>query len=90
MVERIERLKEKYFTKELQEKISQLTMDAGADMVINAQDVTPEMRDSLQTTNDGKDNVKLTVDLGDKKATAHVKLAMIDGKKKITDISYEQ
>lgn len=90
MVDRLTRLKEKYFTKELLKKIEDLTAEQGADMVINAQDVTPEMRDSLQTTNDGKDNVKLSVDLGDKKTTADVKLAIIDGKKKITDISYEQ
>ena len=91
MAERIDRLKEKYLTKELIDKISELTMDAGADMVINAQDVTPEMRDSLQTENDGNNNVKLSVDLGGgNKTTAEVKLEMIKGKKMITDINYDK
>ena len=91
MVDRLTRLKEKYLTKELNDKISELAIDAGADMVINAQDVTPEMRDSLQTENTGNDSVKLSVDFGSgNKGTADVKLAMIDGKKMITDISYEK
>ena len=91
MADRITRLKEKYLTKELNDKISELSMDAGADMVINAQDVTPEMRDSLQTENTGNDSVKLSVDLGGgNKGIADIKLAMIDGKKMITDISYDK
>lgn len=89
MAERIDRLKEKYFTKELQDKISDLTLDAGADMVINAQDVTEDMLDSLQTENLGSGNVKVSYDEGDKKAVANVKLEMKNGKKMITDISFE-
>ena len=90
MPERLERLKEKYFTKELQDKISDLTMDVGADMVINAQDVTDDMIDSLETFNEGNGNVKLIRGEGENAATAIVKLEMEDGKKKITDINYEE
>lgn len=89
MPERIERLKEKYFTKELQDKIAKLTAEKGADMVINAQDATIDMVDSLQAFNEGNGNVKLIRGEGENAATANVKLEMIDGKKKITDISYE-
>ena len=89
MAERLDKLKEKYLTKDLIDKLSDLAIDAGADMVINAQDVTPEMRDSLEAQDNGNNSVKVNVDFGGgKKGTAEVKLATINGKKMITDISY--
>ena len=88
-VERLDKLKEKYLTKELIDKISDLTMDMGADMVINAQDVTEEMLDTLLAEDLGGGNVKVSYDQGDKKAVANVKLEMKNGNKMITDISFE-
>ena len=91
MVERLDKLKEKYLTKDLIDKLSDLAIDAGADMVINAQDVTPEMRDSLQAEDNGNNSVKVSVDFGGgKKGTAEVKLTTVNGKKMITDISYDK
>lgn len=89
MADRIERLKEAYFTQELLDKISDLNMDKGADMVINAQDVTEEMLDTLQAEDLGNGNVKVSYDQGGNKSVANVKLEMINGNKMITDISFE-
>lgn len=87
--ERLTRLKEKYFTKELLNKIDSLTESAGADMVINAQDVTEEMLDTLQADNYGNGNVKVSYGSGDTKSVANIKVETKNGKKVITDITFE-
>ena len=87
--DRIKSLREKYFTKDLLKKIDDTTKEVGADMVINAQDVTDEMLDSLQVSNDGNNAVKVAYDNGDNNLVANVKLEMVNGKKMISDISFE-
>ena len=88
--ERLDRLKEKYFTKDLIDKINDLTMDMGADMVINAQDVTDQMVDSLEASDIGGGHILVTYDYGsEKRVTADIIMAAIMGKKVITDISFK-
>ena len=67
--ERIDRLKEKYMTSECIEEVDERTADVGADMVINAQDVTDEMMDTLQATDMGGDKVLITMEAGREEPT---------------------
>ena len=67
--ERIDRLKEKYMTSECIEEVDERTADVGADMVINAQDVTDEMMDTLQATDMGSDKVLITMEAGREEPT---------------------
>lgn len=67
--ERIDRLKEKYMTSECIEEVDERTADVGADMVINAQDVTDEMMDTLQATDMGGDRVLITMEAGREEPT---------------------
>lgn len=90
MPQRLENLKNKYMTTDLIAKMDEMTMDAGADMIINAQDVTESMLDTLQVDDEGIGNLKVTYDLGSESATEiFIKLSKKNGKKIITDISYK-
>ena len=90
MTQRLENLKNKYMTTDLIKKMDDMTMDAGADMIINAQDVTESMLDTLQVDDEGNGNLKVTYDLGTESSTEiNVKLSKKNGKKIITDISYK-
>ena len=77
MVERIDKLKNKYMTSDLIKKMDEKTVDLGADAIINAQDVTETMLDTLEAIDDGG---KLTVkfDTGAEKPTEiSVKLSKV-------------
>lgn len=65
MVERIENLKKKYLTEECIKSVDDATADTGADQIIDAQDATDKMYDSLtvEEHNDGTFLVKM--DMGD-------------------------
>ena len=67
MVDRLDRLKTMYFSKSLIEKIDELTMDTGADMVINAQDVTEQMMDTLEAYDKRDGYVYVKFDTGEEK-----------------------
>lgn len=88
MVERLENLKKKYMTSDLIKKMDKKTADLGAYAIINAQDVTETMLDTLEAIDDGG---KLTVkfDTGaDKPTEISVKLTKIGVKKVITEMNY--
>ena len=63
--ERIDNLKSKYFSEELIDKIEKLTDDVGADMVINAQDVTEQMIDTLETYDVGDGYTYVEFEVGE-------------------------
>ena len=88
MVDRLENLKKKYMTSDLIKKMDEKTADIGADAIINAQDVTESMLDTLEAIDDGG---KLTVkfDTGsDKPTEINIKLTKKNGKKVITEMNY--
>ena len=75
LYERIENLKSKYFSTDLINKIDELTMDVGADMVINAQDVTEQMIDTLETYDIGDGYTYVEFEVGENlKNVARVKV----------------
>ena len=87
MTSRIENLKKKYMTAELIKKMDDKSSEAGADMIINAQDVTEEMLDTLQVDDYGNGKLQMTYALGKESETRiNVKLEMINGKKTIVDM----
>lgn len=87
MTQRIENLKKKYMTPELIKKMDDKSSEAGADMIINAQDVTEEMLDTLQVDDYGNGKLQMTYALGKESETRiNVKLDMINGKKTIVDM----
>ena len=87
MTERIENLKKKYMTPELIKKMDDKTSEAGADMIIHAQDVTEEMLDTLQVDDYGNGKLQMTYALGTESETRiNVKLDIINGKKTIVDM----
>ena len=87
MTQRIENLKKKYMTPELIKKMDDKSSEAGADMIINAQDVTEEMLDTLQVDDYGNGKLQMTYALGKESETRiNVKLEMINGKKTIVDM----
>ena len=64
-------------------------MDVGADMVINAQDVTDQMVDTLEVFDFGGGELKVAYDAGsEEKTIINIKISMENGKKVITDLSY--
>lgn len=88
LTERLDNLKNKYMTSELIAKMNEKTIDLGADSIINAQDVTETMLDTLEAIDDGE---KLTVkfDTGaDKLTEISVKLTKQGGKNVITEMNY--
>ena len=75
LYERIENLKSKYLSTDLINKIDELTMDVGADMVINAQDVTEQMIDTLETYDIGDGYTYVEFEVGENlKNVARVKV----------------
>ena len=89
MVERIDNLKSKYMTPELIKKMDEKTSEVGADMIINAQDVTDEMLDTLQVDDYGNGKLQMSYALGTESATKiNVNVEMRDGKKVIVDMNY--
>ncbi|MBR4313434.1 MAG: hypothetical protein IKP66_00820 [Lachnospiraceae bacterium] len=87
MTDRIENLKKKYMTQELIKKMDEKSSEAGADMIINAQDVTEEMLDTLQVDDYGNGKLQMTYALGKESETRiNVKLDIINGKKTIVDM----
>lgn len=88
MTKRIENLKNKYMTKELIKKMDDKSSEAGADMIINAQDVTEEMLDTLQVNDYGNGNLTMTYAPGKESETKiNVKVENRDGKKIIVDMN---
>lgn len=89
MTERIENLKSKYMTLELIKKMDEKSSEAGADMIINAQDVTDEMLDTLQVDDFGNGKLQMSYAPGTESATKiNVNVEMRDGKKVIVDMNY--
>lgn len=89
MTERIENLKSKYMTLELIKKMDEKSSEAGADMIINAQDVTEEMLDTLQVDDFGNGKLQMSYAPGTESATKiNVNVEMRDGKKVIVDMNY--
>ena len=89
MTERIENLKSKYMTLELIKKMDEKSSEAGADMIINAQDVTDEMLDTLQVDDFGNGKLHMSYAPGTESATKiNVNVEMRDGKKVIVDMNY--
>lgn len=89
MTERIENLKSKYMTLELIKKMDDKSSEAGADMIINAQDVTDEMLDTLQVDDFGNGKLQMSYAPGTESATKiNVNVEMRDGKKVIVDMNY--
>ena len=87
MVERIENLKTKYMTPELIKKMDEKTSEAGADMIINAQDVTEEMLDTLQVDDYGNGKLQMTYALGKESETRkNIKVETRNGSKVIVDM----
>ena len=85
--ERIDNLKEKYLTKECLDDIEQRSMDIGADMVINAQDVTDQMEDSLEAVDNGDGSVTVSYECGEpEKRSMVVTVKTVNGKRMITSI----
>lgn len=87
MVSRIDNLKKKYMTPDLIRKMDEKSDEAGADMIINAQDVTEEMLDTLQVDDYGNGKLQMTYALGSESETRiNVKVENILGKKLIVDM----
>lgn len=87
MTERIENLKKRYMTPELIKKMDEKTSEAGADMIINAQDVTEEMLDTLQVDDYGNGKLQMTYALGKESETRkNVKVETKNGYKVIVDM----
>ena len=68
-VERLENLKKKYMTSECIVDVDKRTEEVGADMVINAQDVTDEMLDTLEATDIGPGRVLISYEAGREEPT---------------------
>lgn len=84
---RIDNLKEKYLTKECLDDIEQRSMDIGADMVIDAQDVTDQMEDSLEAVDNEDGTVTVSYETGEpEKRSLVVTIKTINGKRMITSI----
>jgi hypothetical protein len=91
MTQRIENLKKKYMTPELIKSIDAETAEVGADMIINAQDVTEEMLDTLQADDFGGGNLQVSYGNGTESGTKiKVKIEKKNGKKMITDLFVEK
>lgn len=87
MFDRLENLKNKYMTEDVLNKLSDMSLVSGADMVINAQDVTEQMLDTLQVDDNGDGNLLVKMEQGAEKPTEiKVKLGIINGKKMIVDM----
>lgn len=87
VVERLTALKAKYMVKELITKLSNMTVDMGADMVIHAQDVTDKMVDSLQVDDLGDGIIMVNYDNGnDGLVQLKVTLEKTNGKRMIANI----
>lgn len=87
---RLQNLKAKYFVESLREKVEKMTEELGADYVINAQDVTLDMVNSLQVDDYGDGNLKVRYSSSVAKLTEiNVKVEHHDGAIVITDISME-
>ena len=87
MPERIENLKSKYMTKEAIDRVDEASDEIGADQIIDAQDVTDDMYDSLKVTELDDGTFVVTMDeRPDFHDKIEVKTNTIDGKLKITDI----
>ena len=87
--DRLNNLKKRYMTKELIEKMQDMSIDVGADMIINAQDVTDEMMDTLTVNDFGNGKLKVTYNNGTETDTIiNVKIEMKNNKKTITDVYY--
>ena len=84
---RIDNLKEKYLTKECLDDIEQRSMDIGADMVIDAQDVTDQMEDSLEAVDNEDGTVTVSYETGEpEKRSMVVTVKTVNGKRMITSI----
>ena len=89
LAKRLENLKNKYMANSVIEKVDEMTMDVGADMVINAQDVTDQMVDTLEVFDFGGGELKVAYDAGsEEKTIINIQILMENGKKVITDLSY--
>lgn len=89
MEERINNLKNKYMTSELVKKMEDMSSESGADKIINAQDVTNEMLETLQVDDFGSGNLQMTYCLGTESATIiKVKVEKVNGKRQIVDMNY--
>ena len=87
MFDRIERLKARYIISDAINKIDDMSMDVGADMVIAAQDVTDEMMDTLQVDDLGSGNLKVSYKGGEPEPRViNIKIGAVGGKKMIIAI----
>ena len=82
MEDRIENLKKAYMTSDLIAKKDEETMDAGADMIISAQDVTDDMYNTLSVTDKGYGNLSVEYNGGGDATLIEVKKSG----NKLTDI----
>lgn len=88
MADRIERLKAKYITSEVIEKIDKLSSEVGSDMIIAAQDVTDEMLDTLQVEDYNNGDLIVSYSSGEPTPTVFsVRVGLVNGKKMIMDIN---
>ena len=87
MALRLNRLKEKYMTKELIEKLDKIAEEEFYDPIINAQDVTFDMLNSIETYDQGNGSLKVQFDTGSKDLTTiNVKIQKNQGKRIITSL----
>ena len=88
MVERIDYLKSLYMINDLINMMEEKTMDFGADMIINAQDVTDEMVNTLEVIDYGDGSLLVHYDNGTEEGTSlKIQLETINNKRLITSIS---
>ena len=88
MPERLENLKKKYMTESLISKMDSKTSESGADAMINAQDVTDMMIDTLNVVDLGNGSLEVSFDTDPGSTTKfNVKVETKNGKKVITDIA---
>lgn len=87
--DRMSRLKKKYLTPELQEKLSDLYDKTESDVIVGDQDATEMILDTMKVEDMGDGNLVVSCDINkDTKYVINVKLEMLNGKKKFVDMSF--